>query len=539
MAPSDRTLWDAQLYPVAADREASLDAVLWLPTPADVDPQALAAWRSLPRLSLAQSYAAADVPRIIQDDNDIQDRVRVQRFLAGVQQERPAGELATHLTSRSAANRRYRLAADSLEEALDPWLPIRGYRALEVASRDPRWGDRAFSALARLVRAHTPHNGHVACTLANPVGDQPEAEVRAAARLDFGGGWTDTPPYCLERGGAVLNAAIEIDGALPIAASAARTIEPFIALANRDIDVTIRPQYAGDILNFASPNDPFALHKAALVFRGVIPTDTPAGTPIEALCRRYGSGLQLTTATGIPRGSGLGTSSILAGTILKALGRVLGQITTDDLLFDEVLCVEQMITTGGGWQDQIGGLLPGIKLLTSTPGLPQRVTVQPVPLSDAFRCAFNERLMLIYTGQRRLAKDLLRRIMGRWMAREPEMVSCMDDLARLACEMRTALLGEDLALFGQLLTAHWGVLKRIDPGCTNPFIDDLWVALAPFISGGKLAGAGGGGFALVMLRDPGARATLAQMLAARYPDQAVSPWPCAISTIGLSEECPS
>jgi fucokinase len=532
IAADGRTLWNACLYPVCDDREASLDQALWLASPESATPESISAWRQALRMSLAESVAQADIWRVIANSAATQDQVRVWRFLDGVQQERPAAEVAPMLATQVDGHQRLRLVADYLEKAIDPWLPIRGYRALEVASRDASWGDRAFSALARLVRAHTPHSGFHESTLATAGQAPREAQVRAAARIDFGGGWTDTPPYCLERGGTVLNAAVELDGKLPIIARAERIAEPYIALENHDIDAAIRPRYAGDILDFADPGDPFALHKAALVFRGVIPPDTPYDAPIDKLCRTVGSGLRLTTETRIPRGSGLGTSSILAGAILKALANVLGQTPSDELLYDEALCVEQMITTGGGWQDQIGGLAPGIKLLTSTPGLPQRVQVTPVPISAALIRELDERLVLIYTGQRRLAKDLLRRVMGRWMARDPEMVACMGAIAELALEMRRRFVASDLDGLGALLSEHWEVLKRMDPGCSNPFIDELWGTLSPYIAGGKLAGAGGGGFAMAVLRSGEERAAVQQALTARYGAGAVWLWPCTLALSG-------
>ena len=64
--------------------------------------------------------------------------------------------------------------------------------------------------------------------------------------------------------------------------------------------------------------------------------------------------------------------------------------------------------------------------------------------------------------------------------------------------MRDALTAGDLDGFGALLAEHWALNKRMDPGCTNPFIDELFETLRPYICGGKLAGAGGGGFVIAM-----------------------------------------
>ncbi len=365
--------------------------------------------------------------------------------------------------------------------------------------------------------------------------------VQAAARIDFGGGWTDTPPYSIERGGTVLNAAVTLRGAYPIVAEGEWLSEPRLILESRDIDATLAPMTAGDVLNYANPADPFALLKAALVLHGVVPADSDPQAPIAAIMRRWGGGLRLSTQTSIPRGSGLGTSSIMAGAVLACLARLTGtspigdddQPTAMGALFDAVLMLEQMLTTGGGWQDQVGGLVGGVKLATTLPGLPQRIRVEPVALAPATRAALAERLLLVYTGQQRLAKNLLRAVMGRWMARDPEMVAILREIAQLALAMRAALEAGDLDRFGALIGEHWEINKRMDPGCTNPFIDGLMEAMRPLMCGAKLAGAGGGGFAIVIARAGGAAGEMGARLARLYPGTPVAVWPCAIPEHGI------
>jgi fucokinase / fucose-1-phosphate guanylyltransferase len=304
-------------------------------------------------------------------------------------------------------------------------------------------------------------------------------------------------------------------------------------LDSRDIEATLEPATVGDVLAYANPADPFALLKAALVLRGVVPADTDPAKPLADILRELGCGLHLSTQTFIPRGSGLGTSSIMAGAVLAALAHWSGVELSQAQLFDEVLCLEQMLTTGGGWQDQVGGLTGGIKLVTTGPGLPQAIHVTPVALSPQTANGLAERLLLVYTGQQRLAKNLLRNVMSRWMARDPEMVWIQGELARLALAMQRALATDELAEFGRLLTEHWALNKRMDPGCTNPFIDDLFTTMEPFVCGGKLAGAGGGGYATVITRDEHAGRDLAATFAARYPGTPVAVWPCAIPEEGL------
>ena len=252
------------------------------------------------------------------------------------------------------------------------------------------------------------------------------------------------------------------------------------------------------------------------------------------MLERSGGGLKLSTQTTIPRGSGLGTSSILAGAVLACLAHWQGQPLSDQELFDEVLCLEQMLTTGGGWQDQVGGLVGGIKLVTSSPGLPQKLTVEPdLSLRPRVKEALDERFLLVYTGQQRLAKNLLRSVMGRWMARDPEMVWLLKRIAELAAAMRSALDRGDVDEFGRLLGEHWLLNKRMDPGCTNPSSTASSRSCSRTSDGGKLAGAGGGGFATAVARDAQAAQYLSLALAKRYPGTPVAVWPCAIPDEGL------
>jgi fucokinase len=531
----ERTLWNARLYPVNADREASLELALPLQDPAGASPGWWAAWERSERLSLAESFARADGERVLADVVAVEDLVAAHRFHSAVEAEQPAAEARSSLgSSRQVIARRTARVAEWLSSA-KPVLRLRGYWALGEATGDPSWEDQAFATLAAMIeqdvsarRQTTSMPTGVKRTV--PLGEP--VRVKAAARIDFGGGWTDTPPYSIERGGTVLNGAITLHGDYPIIAEAERLSEPRLVLESRDIDAVIEPADVGDVLAYASPADPFALLKAALVLRGIVPAD---GNPEQSLAEKLQAlgGLRLSTQTTIPRGSGLGTSSILAGAVLTCLARLQGVDLTQVRLFDEVLCLEQMLTTGGGWQDQVGGLVGGIKLITTEPGLPQRICVESVASSLDLQAELAGRLTLVYTGQQRLAKDLLRAVMGRWMARDPEMVWIQQEIARLAVAMRDALLDRDLGQFGALLGEHWALNKRMDPGCTNPFIDDLFELMAPYIDGGKLAGAGGGGFAMVIARDREARSALSARLGRVYHGTSVAVWPCAVPQKGI------
>jgi fucokinase len=530
-------LWNARLYPIAAQRDDSLALTLPLQDPAQAPADWRGKWEASPRLSLAASFVGADSEHILSDLIQIEDFVAARHFCAAIEEQQPAAEARGLIGSASSNIARRCALIDSWLTQADPILQLRVYKALAVASEQPAWEDRAFAILARLIETSVNEQAQT-----HPPAVRLErgrsVQVKAAARIDFGGGWTDTPPYSIERGGTVLNAAITLRGVYPIVAEASWLDEPRLILESPDIEARFEPACVGELLGYANPADLFALQKAALVLKGLVSPQLDPNMSVRDLCQQLGGGLKLVTQTSIPRGSGLGTSSIMAGGVLHCLGQLIGLKTTPAQLFDEVLCLEQMLTTGGGWQDQVGGLWGGIKLISTAPGLPQQLQVETIGLSPETQVELASRLVLVYTGRQRLAKNLLRSVMGRWMARDPEMVWIQQEIARLAVAMREALLLNDVSRFGELLSEHWVINKRMDPGCTNAFIDHLFAVMSPHVNGAKLAGAGGGGFAIVVARSAAAVHNLAAALKAHYEGTPVEIWDSAIPESGMLVHSP-
>ena len=535
--PEERTLWNAHLYPLAASRDESLALSLPLQDPASASEGWREKWQAAHRLSLAHSFAQADSERILADLTQIEDYIAARHFHDALQAEQPAAE-AKKLLGAVTSNilRRCQLISHWLDQA-DAILRLRGYKALAEASGQPEWEDKAFATLAQMieesVKAPPSRAPQPLKTPQRALASGCGIQIKAAARIDFGGGWTDTPPYSIEQGGTVLNAAITLRGAHPIVAEVAWLNEPRLIIESLDIEATLEPEYIGELISYANPADPFALQKAALVLKGIVPLNLDPNMPVREWCLALGGGLKLSTQTSIPRGSGLGTSSIMAGAVLNCLAKSIGLETAPAQLFDEVLCLEQMLTTGGGWQDQVGGLWGGIKLVSTQPGLPQQIRIEPIRLSPEGKVELASRLLLVYTGRQRLAKNLLRSVMGRWMARDPEMVWIQREIARLALAMRAALEAGNVSSFGELLSEHWAINKRMDPGCTNEFIDRLFEVMRPHINGGKLAGAGGGGFAIIIARSIAAAQDLSATLASTYQGTPVEVWACGIPESGI------
>lgn len=215
-----------------------------------------------------------------------------------------------------------------------------------------------------------------------------KAFVELPVRVDFVGGWSDTPPWSLERPGCVLNMAISLEGSLPVGAMIETTEEHLGVSIEDDAGRSVYIDYLASISAPFKESDPFRLVKSALIVTGIL------GHKILSK-----SGLNIRTWANVPRGSGLGTSSILAAAVVKGLFQVMEDDGSDDNVARAVLVVEQIMGTGGGWQDQIGGLYPGIKCTQSFPGQPLRLQVVPLLASPQLIQELEQRLLVVFTGQ--------------------------------------------------------------------------------------------------------------------------------------------
>lgn len=353
-----------------------------------------------------------------------------------------------------------------------------------------------------------------------------EIEVKLPLRVNWGGGWSDTPPYCNENGGTVLNAAITLSGQRPVAVRLRRLEERKIVFESADMDVHGEFTEIAPLQSVGDPFDSFVLQKAALLACGVIPA---SGGDLESVLDRLGGGIWMDTeVTGVPKGSGLGTSSILAAACVKALFEFLAIPHTEDDLYSHVLCMEQIMSTGGGWQDQVGGVTDGIKYITSHPGLQQSIKVQHIELDEKTREELNSRFTLIYTGQRRLARNLLRDVVGRYIGNEPDTVYALNEIQRVAALMRFELERGNVDAFAALLSEHWKLSQMIDSGSTNTLIDQIFDSCDDLLAGKMICGAGGGGFLQVVLRSGVTKDELQARLKSVFSDTDIGVWDCGL-----------
>uniref|UniRef100_A0A4W3IP13 L-fucose kinase n=1 Tax=Callorhinchus milii TaxID=7868 RepID=A0A4W3IP13_CALMI len=338
------------------------------------------------------------------------------------------------------------------------------------------------------------------------------------ARIDLSGGWSDTPPITYEHGGAVVDIAVLVDKRKPIGAKVRRIAEPKLHLVlnsggiQGEIAVEIVCHSLEDLQDYCQPHAPGALVKAAFICTEII--SYPSHTSLQdQLMNAFGGGFELHSWSCLPHGSGLGTSSILAGAVMAALLTAAGRSYDTDSLIHAVLHLEQMLTTGGGWQDQVGGLVPGIKIGRSKPHLPLRVEVEPIAVTDDLVKRLNDRLLLIYTGKTRLARNLLQDVLRNWYARRPFIIHNTEALVSNAEQCARALSNGDLAQIGQCLNTYWHQKKCMAPGCEPSAVRRMMAALQPHVHGQSLAGAGGGGFLYILTRKPQQKAAIESILA--------------------------
>jgi galactokinase/mevalonate kinase-like predicted kinase len=427
-------------------------------------------------------------------------------------------------------------ARQSLDPEMHHWLDRRGLTLTESPDADD-WTRRAQSLAFEYLRRKIVGSGrHDAHPLQNTLRSDEIAWGRAPARLDLAGGWTDTPPYSLENGGTVLNAAVLLNGQPPVQVYARVTAEPVIRACSIDLGTRLDIHVWDELLDYRCAVGAFSLLKAALVISGFAPLGggSQRDRPLGEVLASFGGGLEITTLAAIPKGSGLGTSSIMGAVLLAVINRIMGRTLSQDELFHNVLRLEQELTTGGGWQDQIGGSIGGLKLAACKAGLVPETTIRRVP-ADVLDPRLNGgRTLLYYTGITRLAKNILQNVVRRYLDRDREAISALGQLGPLASRMAEAMGRKDIQVFGRLIDTAWALNRQLDPHSTTPEIEELLARVRPYIHGAKLLGAGGGGFLFLVARSPADAACTTRLLEEAPPNDRARFFDFQVSDAGLA-----
>ena len=226
----------------------------------------------------------------------------------------------------------------------------------------------------------------------------------------------------------------------------------------------------------------------------------------------FGSGIELTLLSAIPAGSGLGTSSILASTVLGALNDFCGLGWDKNEIGRRTLMLEQMLTTGGGWQDQFGGVFGGVKLLQTGRGFNQSPQVKWLPNDLWTQPEYRPCHLLYYTGITRTAKSILAEIVRRMFLNHGGELRLLREMKEHTMEMYEAIQQNDFQRVGLLVRKTWQQNQLLDSGTNPDAVAALTAQIDDLCLGYKLPGAGGGGYLYMIAKDPEAAARIKQVL---------------------------
>lgn len=336
---------------------------------------------------------------------------------------------------------------------------------------------------------------------------------RSPVRIDLAGGWTDTPPYCLFSGGNVVNVAIELNGQPPLQVYIKPSKEYRITLRSIDLGAMEEIHTWEELSDFNKVGSPFSIPKAALALAGFLPRfSADKFTSLEEQLKDFGSGLEITLLAAIPAGSGLGTSSILAATVLGSLSDFCGLGWDKNEIGSRTLILEQLLTTGGGWQDQYGGVLHGLKLLQTNDGFYQHPQVRWLPEYLFTDPCYRSCHILYYTGITRTAKHILAEIVQGMFLNSATHLHILGEMKRHALDMFEAIQLGNFEQYGRLVGKSWEQNKALDSGTNPPAVEAIINCIKDEALGYKLPGAGGGGYLYIVAKDPEAARLIRQTL---------------------------
>ena len=343
--------------------------------------------------------------------------------------------------------------------------------------------------------------------------------ARSPVRLDLAGGWSDTPPFCMLNGGSVVNIAVELNGQPPIQVFVRVCEQHHIVLRSIDLGVSETLVSYGDIEGYTLGSG-FAIPKAALALAGFHPNFQNLDTfpDLKSQLKAFGGGIEISLLCAVPKGSGLGTSSILSATLLGALSDLCGLGWEAFDIANRTLAVEQMLTSGGGWQDQYGGILHGIKHLQTQSGLQQLPDVRWLPDHLFSNPAYKSCMLLYYTGVTRVAKQVLGEIVRGMFLNQRGTLSHLNQIHDHALAMRTIVERGDFEAFGRAIRRSWDLNQGLDVGTNPEEVQTILQPVSDLLLGMKLLGAGGGGYFLMVAKSPEAAARVRSRLETDPPN---------------------
>ena len=291
---------------------------------------------------------------------------------------------------------------------------------------------------------------------------------RSPVRIDLAGGWTDTPPYCLNEGGNVVNIAIELNGQPPLQVYVKPCKEYKIILRSIDLGAIETVTTYEELSDFMQVGSPFSIPKAALV--------------------------------------------------LGAVSDFCGLKWDKNEICNRTLILEQLLTTGGGWQDQYGGVLRGVKLLQTHAGMEQSPLVRWLPDYLFTGSEYQKCHLLYYTGITRTAKGILAEIVRSMFLNSTEHLALLGSMKSHAFDLYEAIQRGNFDEMGRLVGKSWKQNQALDSGTNPASVEAIIRQIDDYCLGYKLPGAGGGGYLYMVAKDPEAAVKIRAILTQNPPN---------------------
>ncbi|HLM50656.1 MAG TPA: galactokinase [Solirubrobacteraceae bacterium] len=293
--------------------------------------------------------------------------------------------------------------------------------------------------------------------------------TRAPLRISLGGGGTDLPSYFGEHEGFLV----------------AGAIDKFVYMLTHTV---FQRRYRMKYSEFEEVDDPGEIRHPILR---------------ESILHHWrGDPLEIASLADVPAGTGLGSSGSYTVCLLKALAMGARKSTTPHQLAEDACTIEiDVLSEPVGKQDQYVAAHGGICAYTfKTDGT---VEVEPLTLSRDTLRRLRNNFLLFYTGEARAASDILADQVQRTEADDDAMLANLHRTKEIGLESRELLERGDLERYAELMHDHWVNKRERSPGMVTDRIDDLYtLARRSGCVGGKLVGAGGGGFLLVYATRP-------------------------------------
>lgn len=300
------------------------------------------------------------------------------------------------------------------------------------------------------------------------VGSKQLIRSKAPLRISFAGGGTDVPPFCDERGGAVLNSTID--------RYAYCTISP-----RDDREITIRSLDYGVVEKWQANGDMFTYDGNLDLIKAVLNHfEVSRGFDMFLHCEA-------------PPGSGLGSSSTVIVSIIGAMAEWLNEPLSQYDIANLAYGLERKeLGLAGGKQDQFAAVFGGFNFMEFNGA---QTIVTPLRVKTDILNELHYQLLLGNTGKTRASANIIQSQTARYMEGDEQVVDALENTKRLARETKDSLMRGNIRHIGELLNESWEQKKRFTSKISNDRLDSVYkTALANGAIGGKISGAGGGGF---------------------------------------------